>query len=98
MDVAIQGDDIHVSIYGGPRNVCGSVRFNFPDPTTREHQAQLLRQWQREEGQPGNQIARARSEPAMVAAKAHIHEEEEPKDCEAKARFRDESAFVQPTH
>jgi len=49
MDVAIQGDDIHVSIYGGPRNVCGSVRFNFPDPTTREHQAQLLRQWQREE-------------------------------------------------
>lgn len=49
LDVAIRGDDIHVSIYGGPRNVCGSVRFSFPDPTTRQHQARLLRQWQHEE-------------------------------------------------
>ncbi|MCU1346786.1 MAG: hypothetical protein JWL70_3052 [Acidimicrobiia bacterium] len=46
LDVAVRGDDIHVSIYGGPRNVCGSVRFRFPDAATRRHQAKLLRHWQ----------------------------------------------------
>jgi hypothetical protein len=49
VDVAVKGDDIHVSIYGGPRNVCGSVRFSFPDPGTRHHQANLLRHWQEEQ-------------------------------------------------
>jgi hypothetical protein len=49
LDVAVRDDDIHVSIYGGPRNVCGSVRFNFPDPGTRRTQVNLLRHWQREQ-------------------------------------------------
>jgi hypothetical protein len=49
LDVSVRDDDIHVSIYGGPRNVCGSVRFSFPDPTTRRHQVNLLRHWQREQ-------------------------------------------------
>jgi hypothetical protein len=42
------GESVHVSIYGGRDNACGSVRFSFPDPLVRARHLGVLRRWARE--------------------------------------------------
>ncbi|HLU42369.1 MAG TPA: hypothetical protein VKZ55_08235 [Microthrixaceae bacterium] len=48
-DVQRDGQDVHVDLYGGRDNVCGSVRFTFPDPVDRRRNLAQLREWQRDE-------------------------------------------------
>lgn len=40
-------NDLSVSIYGGDRNVCGSIRFTFTELTQRRAMAKLLDRWRR---------------------------------------------------
>src|SRR5690606_35604263 len=44
-DVTVDGDDVLVDLYGGPRNLCGTVRFTFPDEAERHTTVQRLRRW-----------------------------------------------------
>jgi hypothetical protein len=44
-DVQRDGNDVHVDLYGGRDNVCGSVRFTFPDPADRRRNLNQLRDW-----------------------------------------------------
>jgi hypothetical protein len=46
-DVQRDGSDVHVDLYGGRENVCGSVRFTFPDPAERRRNVAQLRDWKR---------------------------------------------------
>ena len=39
------GEDVEVSVYGGRDNVCGSVRFTFPDPLERASVLHRLQAW-----------------------------------------------------
>lgn len=43
------GDDLLVSVYGGPSNACGLVRFTFVDATERASQRARLERWRTEE-------------------------------------------------
>lgn len=45
--VGCHGTTIDVDIYGGPSNVCGSVRFSFPDARERIRSRRLLQEWSR---------------------------------------------------
>ena len=47
--VVAAGEDVHVDIYGSVENVCGSVRFTFPDRTQRRRTVALLERWRRDE-------------------------------------------------
>ncbi len=47
-DVQRDGHDVHVDLYGGRDNVCGSVRFTFPDASDRRRNVTQLREWQRD--------------------------------------------------
>jgi hypothetical protein len=47
-DVRRDGVDVHVDLYGGRENVCGSVRFTFSDPSERRRNLSQLRDWKRE--------------------------------------------------
>jgi hypothetical protein len=49
LDVAVQGTDVSVDIYGSQSNVCGSIRFTFSERAERLHQVRLLRRWQRDQ-------------------------------------------------
>jgi hypothetical protein len=42
---AIEGDDVIISVYGGTENVCGTVRFTFPDKRSRKRTMQLAERW-----------------------------------------------------
>lgn len=44
-DVRADGPDVHVDLYGGRDNVCGSVRFTFPDGRERKQNLAQLRDW-----------------------------------------------------
>ena len=44
-DVSTEGDNVLVDLYGGARNLCGSVRFSFPDERERHTTLQRLRRW-----------------------------------------------------
>jgi hypothetical protein len=41
----IDGEDVIVSVYGGPHNVCGTVRFTFETEPERRHVLSLAREW-----------------------------------------------------
>ena len=43
------GDDLLVSVYGGPSKACGLVRFTFPASHERAAQRARLERWQAEE-------------------------------------------------
>lgn len=45
LGVTIDGDDVYADVYGSEANVCGSVRFTFPDPEERREKAALLEAW-----------------------------------------------------
>ena len=45
---SVCGHDVHVDLYGGRDNVCGSVRFTFPDASDRRRNVTQLREWQRD--------------------------------------------------
>lgn len=47
-DVVEDGNDLHVDIYGGASNVCGTVRFTFLDPAERTSMKSVLARWQRD--------------------------------------------------
>ena len=47
--VVVAGEDVHVDIYGSIENVCGSVRFTFPDRNQRRRMVALLERWRRDE-------------------------------------------------
>jgi hypothetical protein len=48
-DVQGDGCDVHVDLYGGRENVCGSVRFTFPDAEERRRNLTQLKEWHRDE-------------------------------------------------
>ena len=48
-DERADGCDVHVDLYGGRDNVCGSVRFTFPDKDERRRNLAQLRDWHRQE-------------------------------------------------
>jgi hypothetical protein len=48
-DVQADGCDVHVDLYGGRENVCGSVRFTFPDAAERRSNITQLKEWHRGE-------------------------------------------------
>lgn len=43
--VTVEGDDLLVDIYGSTANICGSVRFTFPDARKRRSMTSLLQRW-----------------------------------------------------
>ena len=47
LDVAVEGAEVNVDIYGSQSNVCGSIRFTFAARPERVAQVRLLRRWQR---------------------------------------------------
>lgn len=47
--VVVAGEDVHVDIYGSLENVCGSVRFTFPDRVQRRQTVVLLERWRRDQ-------------------------------------------------
>lgn len=46
-EVRRDGPDVHVDLYGGRDNVCGSVRFTFSNDADRRHNLEQLREWMR---------------------------------------------------
>lgn len=46
LDVSEDGDHVHVDVYGGAQNVCGTIRFRFPDERDRVRKVASLRRWQ----------------------------------------------------
>lgn len=48
-DVRRDGCDVHVDLYGGRDNVCGSVRFTFPDSEERRRNLDQLTAWKDDE-------------------------------------------------
>lgn len=47
--VVEQGDDLLVSVYGGPKSACGLVRFTFEGLGERAAQRARLERWKTEE-------------------------------------------------
>lgn len=43
--VTVEGEDVFVDIYGSSANICGSVRFTFPDARKRRAMTTLLQRW-----------------------------------------------------
>ena len=43
--VSERGKDLYVDIYGGDQNVCGSIRFAFPDGKRRRAMRSVLHRW-----------------------------------------------------
>lgn len=41
------GDDLHVDVYGGADNVCGSIRFTCIDPAELASRLKVLERWAR---------------------------------------------------
>jgi hypothetical protein len=49
LDVAIEGDEIRVDVYGGEDCLCGVVLYRFPDPDERDHHFRTLSRWRDDE-------------------------------------------------
>ena len=47
--VVEQGDDLLVSVYGGPKGACGLIRFTFEGAAERTAQRRRLERWKTEE-------------------------------------------------
>jgi hypothetical protein len=45
LGAAVDGDMLIVDVYGSTSNVCGSVRFTFPDANERKQMLDLLQRW-----------------------------------------------------
>jgi len=45
LDLEVDGSVVHVDVYGGPENACGSVHFSFENETERDRHVRTLRQW-----------------------------------------------------
>lgn len=45
LGTTVEGDAVHVDLYGGEDNVCGYVRFVFEDPAERAARVEVLRAW-----------------------------------------------------
>jgi hypothetical protein len=60
--VDVEGTSLLVDIYGGDTNICGSVRFRFPDRDERDASLEQLVRW-RVEGTPLSLVTRG----SMVA-------------------------------
>jgi hypothetical protein len=56
----IDGDDVHVDVYGSTSNICGSVRFTFADPVQRTDMVAQLEHWA-EDGTPLTYVQRGSS-------------------------------------
>lgn len=41
------GQYLHVDVYGGAENVCGSIRFTCPDRAERASRLRVLQRWAR---------------------------------------------------
>jgi hypothetical protein len=41
----VDGDDVHVDVYGSDSNICGSVRFTFTDSGQRTDMVAQLEHW-----------------------------------------------------
>lgn len=54
------GDDLLVSVYGGPTKACGLVRFTFEDRAERRTQRRRLERW-RDEERPVSLLTTGRS-------------------------------------
>ena len=47
--VVVDGDEVHVGVYGGAENVCASVTFSFPDDDERAEHVRRLLGWASED-------------------------------------------------
>lgn len=47
LGVTEDGEDLHVDVFGGDRNVCGTIRFTFPDHSERAAMKRQLERWRR---------------------------------------------------
>ncbi len=45
LGAAVDGDAVHVDLYGGDDNLCGYVRFVFEDEDERRARLDVLRAW-----------------------------------------------------
>jgi hypothetical protein len=45
LGAAVEGDDVHVDVYGSASNICGSVRFTFADGGQRADMVAQLEEW-----------------------------------------------------
>jgi hypothetical protein len=45
--VTVEGDDVHVDLYGSVDHLCGTVTFTFADPRQRRRMVASLRRWAR---------------------------------------------------
>ena len=45
LGAVVDGDDVHVDVYGSPSNICGSVRFTFGDAEQRSDMVSQLEEW-----------------------------------------------------
>jgi hypothetical protein len=59
-DVTVDGLALHVDVYGGADNVCGTISFRFKRRSERRRQQRTLRRWQRS-GTPITFVARGSS-------------------------------------
>lgn len=47
LGATVEGDAVHVDLYGGDDNLCGYVRFVFEDDEERQARLAVLRAWAR---------------------------------------------------
>lgn len=45
--VTVDGDEVHVDLYGSVDHLCGTVTFTFSDPRQRRRMVTSLRRWSR---------------------------------------------------
>jgi hypothetical protein len=45
LGAVVDGDDVHVDVYGSASNICGSVRFTFADADRRADMVSQLEEW-----------------------------------------------------
>jgi hypothetical protein len=45
LGAVVDGDDVHVDVYGSASNICGSVRFTFADAAQRSDMVSQLEEW-----------------------------------------------------
>ena len=48
LEVVVDDARVSVDVYGSSSNVCGTVRFTFPDRSRRRRRLHLLRRWRDE--------------------------------------------------
>jgi hypothetical protein len=45
LGAAVEEDVLHVDLYGSTSNICGNVRFTFPEAAERRQMLDLLHRW-----------------------------------------------------